>query len=58
MDTPSQSDIERDGESPQGPKRKKWVSPQIIDLPRLTDLTLASPILGGGDTGGGGSGVF
>jgi hypothetical protein len=32
------------------------VSPVVIDLPRLTDLTLStgSPIPGGGDTGGGG----
>ena len=39
---------------------RRWVAPQICDLPRLTDLTLqtGSPIGGGGGTGGGGSSVF
>ena len=34
--------------------RKAWVSPEIMDLPKLTDLTLltGSPIPGGGGTGG------
>ena len=46
---------------PQGSKRKpKWVSPEVTELPRLTDLTLQSgvPIPGFGDPGGGGSTVF
>jgi len=40
--------------------RKKWSPPKIVELPRLTDLTLStgSPIGGIGDTGGGGSSVF
>ena len=29
-----------------------WAPPAIIDLPKLTALTLASPIGGGGGTGG------
>jgi len=35
-------------------ERKPWVSPEIKDLPKLTDLTLltGSPIPGGGGTGG------
>ena len=38
--------------------KRRWVAPEISDLPRLTDLTLqtGSPIGGGGDTGG--SSVF
>ena len=41
-------------------ERKRWVSPSIDDLPRLTDLTLQTGgvIGGGGNTGGGGSSVF
>ena len=50
------------GESPdRAPSGKKpWVAPELVELPRLTDLTLqtGSPIDGGGDTGGGGSTVF
>ena len=40
--------------------KKPWVAPELVELPRLTDLTLqtGSPIDGGGDTGGGGSTVF
>lgn len=40
--------------------KKQWVAPEIVDLPRLTDLTLqtGSPIDGGGNTGGSGSTVF
>ena len=40
--------------------KKPWVTPELVELPRLTDLTLqtGSPIDGGGDTGGGGSTVF
>lgn len=48
------------GESPQAPppglpNKKKWVSPELTELPRLTDLTLqtGSPIPGIGDPGGG-----
>jgi hypothetical protein len=53
------------GEQPQAArpdsKRKRpWVTPELTQLPRLTDLTLqtGSPIDGGGGTGGGGSTVF
>jgi hypothetical protein len=54
------------GESPQQPtppdskRKRKWVSPALTELPRLTDLTLqtGSPIPGIGDPGGGGSTVF
>ena len=46
------------GRAPWG--KKVWVPPELVELPRLTDLTLqtGSPIDGGGDTGGGGSTVF
>lgn len=39
------------------PQRKPWVAPRVTDLPRLTELTLAtgSSIPCGGGTGGGGS---
>jgi len=38
--------------------RKAWEAPRVIDLPRLTELTLQSEAIpGGGDTGGGGSTV-
>ena len=42
---------------PDSKSKRKWVSPEVTDLPRLTDLTLQSgaPIGGGG---GGGSTVF
>jgi hypothetical protein len=42
------------------PLRRPWVTPQLTELPRLTDLTLQTgfPIGGGGGTGGGGSTVF
>ena len=40
------------------PPRRTWVRPAVSDLPKLTDLTLTSPIGGGGGTGGGGSTVF
>jgi len=37
------------------PERKVWVAPEIVGLPRLTDLTLqtGSPIPGFGDPGSG-----
>ncbi len=36
-------------------RRRPWKPPKIEDLPRLTELTLATgdPIGGGGDPGGG-----
>jgi len=42
------------------PQRKRWVEPEVRELPKLTDLTLAtgSAIGGSGNTGGGGSTVF
>lgn len=38
--------------------RKPWDAPQVLELPRLTELTLQSFIPGGGIPGGGGSTVF
>jgi hypothetical protein len=40
--------------------KKPWISPGVIQLPRLSELTLQSPggIPGGGGTGGGGSTVI
>lgn len=45
-----------DGQQPVQP----WVTPEIVDLPPLTDLTLqtGAGIVGGGGIGGGGSTVF
>jgi hypothetical protein len=40
------------------PARRVWTLPVLSELPKLTDLTLASAIGGGGGTGGGGSTVF
>ncbi|HSU14182.1 hypothetical protein [Longimicrobium sp.] len=39
--------------------RRPWESPRVTDLPRLTELTLATgpAIPGGGGPGGGGSTV-
>jgi hypothetical protein len=38
--------------------KAKWISPRIIELPRLNEITLQSGgIPGGGGTGGGGSTV-
>ncbi len=38
--------------------KKEWTTPTILQLPRLTDLTLQSgQIPGDGGTGGGGSAV-
>jgi hypothetical protein len=45
--------------SPQAPRRA-WERPMVTDLPRLTELTLATgpAIPGGGGPGGGGSTVI
>jgi hypothetical protein len=38
--------------------RRQWVAPVVLDLPRLTDLTLTTgAIPGGGSTSGSGSTV-
>jgi hypothetical protein len=37
--------------------RRPWESPRVVDLPRLTALTLDTAIQGGGGTAGGGSTV-
>jgi len=37
--------------------KRKWIAPALDQLPRLSDLTLQSPINGGGGPGGGGSTV-
>ena len=39
--------------------KRRWVPPAILQLPKLSELTLQSPgpIPGGGGTGGGGSTV-
>jgi hypothetical protein len=41
-------------------RRAAWEPPTLVELPKLTELTLQSgpPIGGGGDTGNGGSTVF
>ena len=41
-------------------ERSPWQPPELIELPRLTELTLQTggPVGGGGNTGGGGSTVF
>lgn len=46
--------------SPPASGRSRWMPPELIELPPLTELTLQTggPIGGGGDTGGGGSTVF
>jgi len=38
--------------------RRPWSSPTVVELPRLTELTLQSFIPGTGIPGGGGSTVF
>jgi hypothetical protein len=41
-----------------GSRARRWISPRIQTLPRLTEITLQSGgIPGGGGTGGGGSTV-
>jgi hypothetical protein len=37
--------------------KREWTVPALNQLPRLSDLTLQSPINGGGGPGGGGSTV-
>jgi hypothetical protein len=44
--------------TPERTARRIWSLPVLKELPKLTDLTLASAIGGGGGTGGGGSTVF
>jgi hypothetical protein len=41
--------------APGSTSKRKWVSPEVIELPRLTDLTLqtGAPIPGFGDPGSG-----
>lgn len=38
--------------------RRPWSAPAVVELPRLTELTLQSFIPGTGIPGGGGSTVF
>jgi hypothetical protein len=38
--------------------KRPWLEPAVTQLPKLSDLTLQSPIPGGGGTGGGGSTVI
>jgi len=38
--------------------KRPWTAPAIVELPRLTELTLQSFIPGTGIPGGGGSTVF
>lgn len=38
--------------------RREWIEPDLVELPKLSDLTLQTGIPGGGGTGGGGSGVI
>lgn len=38
--------------------RRPWTAPAVVELPRLTELTLQSFIPGEGFPGGGGSTVF
>jgi hypothetical protein len=64
MTTPSRGSEaahRQDASEREGPvARHPWVPPTVTELPKLTDLTLAtgSPIPGFGNTGGGGSTVF
>lgn len=48
----------RSESSSEKPVRLAWVRPEVKDLPRLTELTLATTIDGGLGTGGSGSTVF
>ena len=49
MITPPSS---RAAEAPAPSPRRIWAVPTVVQLPKLTDLTLASPIGGGGGIGG------
>lgn len=40
------------------PSKRPWSTPAVVELPRLTELTLQSFIPGTGIPGGGGSTVF
>ena len=40
------------GTAPSPSARRIWILPTVAELPKLTDLTLASPIGGGGGIGG------
>lgn len=40
------------------PAKRPWAAPSMVELPRLTELTLQSFIPGTGIPGGGGSTVF
>ena len=46
--------------SPQTTPRRPWRRPEVVELPKLSELTLqtGNPIVGGGGTGNGGSSVF
>ena len=39
------------GDDPPGPDarttRREWIAPALVEMPRLTDLTLQSPAIGG-----------
>ncbi|HEX6747805.1 MAG TPA: hypothetical protein VF092_10980 [Longimicrobium sp.] len=47
-------------QAPRTVQRRRWEAPSVTDLPRLSELTLATGpgIPGGGGTGGGGSTVI
>jgi hypothetical protein len=47
METPPPSN-----EVANSPGRRPWQTPELTELPKLTDLTLISGIPGGGGTGG------
>lgn len=38
--------------APSASVRREWVRPTVAELPKLTDLTLFTPIGGGGGIGG------
>lgn len=46
------------GMSSEDRDRRPWTAPAVVELPRLTELTLQSFIPGEGFPGGGGSTVF
>ena len=56
MENPAQAKNELSAhDSPEEETRATWSSPEVRELPRLTDLTLqtGSAIVGGGNTGDG-----